>query len=542
MNDVEWSDLVSTWQQATPSDAERTTPTRAPSVHARARQALSISHATPTQGFVHALLQRVRRVDEWLALAQTALGTIGMCGVGLQLGARFGTHETLPHPAMGAGIAALLLAAATRARQRVRALRTNAEEQLASALAPTDEAPEAQGSDDGAGAAHDDAFADHLVVRPRREGAAQIAVAIWLAGCATAVATLLWGGSAPAAMYTLGMSVATGLLGAGLLSGIVHNNWFAVGARQEVRADARGVRVNGRLVAPSGQEVFGYVKRAQWGLPFGARAWCVTLYRLRRQVPAVVFEAEVTSIDQGTAVLRALHLSEDRNRLDLVARSPWTNVAAVITVSQCALFVPLILRVVTTPAGARSPALVAAPFVVMALGVLSGLAAVLPSRLSIGSDGVSLRWLGWRRFLSFAEVEHVQAKGTSLNLGCRGARPWVVRFGDAEVCEAACARIQAATLSLALTRTRSVALPVDPTHAASLSSGESAYRIAAVTDDVLAARLRDANLPREQRVAAAKALVQRAPEMARALLAAELRVSADPELRAEFEALLGPQD
>jgi hypothetical protein len=531
MNDVEWSDLVSTWQGADASSRDTLVGLRSPQWPAGLSQSLSasaVSPAAPTQGFAQALLQRARHIDEWLSVLQTALGTVGLCGAGL-------AAQAFPRASLGAGVAALLLGVASVWRTRSRATLRASEAMLQNL---------AQGEGEGEDAPGEDVFRSELVVRPRAQVAAQVASVICFAGIACGLATLAIlarGGHSAASTYTLGLSVAAALCGAGLLSGIVHNNWFTVGQRQRVRADNRGVFVNGALVVRPQQGMFGYVKRAQWGVPFRpgrSRALCITLYRLRNLVPAVVFDAEISSVDEGTAMLRALHLSEDRTRLDLVARSPWATPASVVMVLKQALVLPLLLHVLATPAGSRSPAVVAMLFALLVLGLLVALVALLPSRVSIGSDGVSLRWLGRKRFVAFSEVDRMEAKGGVLRIFRRDARPWLVAFGDREVCEAAYARIQAATQSLATARARGVAYSLEPSEFASLAGRESAYRIAAVTDDALAGLVRDANVPREHRVAAAKALLQRAPALAREQFAAELRVSADPLFRSELTALL----
>ncbi|APR80631.1 Hypothetical protein A7982_05978 [Minicystis rosea] len=174
------------------------------------------------------------------------------------------------------------------------------------------------------------------------------------------------------------------------------NPWPKI-ALTPVHADANGLRVGGKLVPRS-------AIRAGFVLP--GRTPLVRIERRRR--PSI--DLQVGDVAKGRALLRALGLDVSQTVATFRTSSRALSKRR-YTLSMIGLFMGAYGAVVATAINTRRHP--AAAFGIagglLFFGALLAMAVVLlmPTRLSVGADGLALRWFGRERFIGYDDVANV---------------------------------------------------------------------------------------------------------------------------------------
>ncbi len=180
----------------------------------------------------------------------------------------------------------------------------------------------------------------------------------------------------------------------GLLIHLWRRNPAADERSARVHADARGLRIDGRLLLEACR------LRAAWLEPGRGGP---TIVRLRARGLARGVTLAVHSRESGRAVLRALGVDPTR-----VTAHSWTMARPL---AERRLFAPAVITAglflaFGFVAGQSTP--VALALAVVALGVLV-VAAAAPTRVTVGADGVLVAWLGTGRFVAWSSVSSIEA-------------------------------------------------------------------------------------------------------------------------------------
>jgi hypothetical protein len=318
------------------------------------------------------------------------------------------------------------------------------------------------------------------------------------------------------------------------------------GARLEVGAD--GVHVDGRLAIPRASIERADVVRGSDGVTVAIRR--------RHGFVAVISVADVA---EGHALVRALGHSAEQAlsvfQLDSPIASPlrwWVFYAL--------LFVPAAAVVALGPA-----LLTALPFAYAAL-----LAGFVPTRLTIGLDGVLVRWMGLRELVPFAELRGVDHDGERLclHLASGQARRFSVRWvgvattGEkgsdatgfatrAAYLDAVVARVREAVAASGraggvggaalLRRGRDLSTWVSALRGL-LARGPAGFREGETPPEKLWSTLEDGAASPEARAAAAIALQPSLDDADRARMARVARVVVAPKLRVALDAVAEGDD
>jgi hypothetical protein len=215
-----------------------------------------------------------------------------------------------------------------------------------------------------------------------------------------------WGaagvGMAMLIAYVLGLLPA-GIIGvqlmfagvAGLL--LARRNWKPWSKVEVVEASDEGVSVGGRLRVPRAAIADGYYQPRTASTERPA-------VRLLDRWRGTVFEVEVEDEAQGQTLLRALELDASQRRADFYIASPVMGnpnaragaTAAVVSLVAITLFTKAMPHYFT-------PTLVVAAL----------LAFLIPSKLSIGIDGLVFRWLFYQRFLPMDAIVGAAPDGST---------------------------------------------------------------------------------------------------------------------------------
>ena len=193
--------------------------------------------------------------------------------------------------------------------------------------------------------------------------------------------------------------------------------------------------------------------------------------------------------------------------------------------------------------------------ITFALLVLALVLFVLPRRVRVGADGIAMRWLFLRRFVRIADVRQAEAQERRVGFGTNRRTESFVRLTlrdervDLLTADIEDARIVATRIEhvLGAATTRAPTLP-DVTRALARASGELAhdwlirlraaaagedatYRAAPIERDALVRVASDASRRREERLAAATALVATRDEQSRKAVAELANAVAEPAVR-----------
>ena len=325
-------------------------------------------------------------------------------------------------------------------------------------------------------------------------------------------------------------------------------------ARGEVTADGRGVFVGGALALARQDVAYGFVEAA----PDGARV------KLADATHGLRLEVRVKDAAEGRALLNALGLDVAQRVAPFFAASPVGGVRGFVVASAVAAGLwyvlanwfptyywrSVLLDDIVTLARVVSPVLL-----LLAWAVLSA----VPTRVTVGADGLDVRWLRRRRFVpyrsilrvvpAFGQLRVVLAEGATLRLrGQRRSftprtrpehRAMVDRLGAAIEEHVAASRLQEAVAQLPEPKGDGAgwlreldAVPV----------GAAGYRQAVVDDEVLWRVVEDASLDEKTRAGAAVVLRKLLGDEGRARLRVVAEATASPRLRVALEAASGTED
>jgi hypothetical protein len=172
-------------------------------------------------------------------------------------------------------------------------------------------------------------------------------------------------------------------------------NWRPVVTKVSVRAGPDGVTV-GDLFLPRGEIRAGFV------LP-GSTTEAPRVILRRRLRPEV--QIQVWSTEEGRALLHALGL--DASQTVAVFRTASLVLAKrrygiALGAGLALLWVLFVQTIMHLPDMGRV-VMIGAPFLI----VLSAILSMMPSRFSVGADGIVLRWLWVRRFVGYDDITGV---------------------------------------------------------------------------------------------------------------------------------------
>jgi hypothetical protein len=329
----------------------------------------------------------------------------------------------------------------------------------------------------------------------------------------------------------------------------------ADGDRGAVTADARGVFVGGALALAREDAAYGFVEAT----PGGARV------KLHDATHGLRLEVRVKDAREGRELLAAMGLDVSQRVAPFFAASPVGGVRGFVAASATAaglwfalatwlpthLFRSVLLDDLATIARVFMPFLV-----MMTWAVLS----TVPTRVTVGADGIGVRWLRRRRFVAyrsilrvvpaFGQLRVVLAEGTTLRLrGQRRSftpqtrpehRAMVDRLGAAIEEHVAASRVQEA-VALLPAPGRDGAGWLRELDAVQVAV-EGGYRRAAVDDEVLWRVVQDASLDEKTRAGAAVVLRKVLGDEGRARLRVVAEATASPRLRVAFEAASGSEE
>jgi hypothetical protein len=306
-----------------------------------------------------------------------------------------------------------------------------------------------------------------------------------------------------------------------------------------VRADETGVAVDGVLRMPRASVARAYVQ------PLGHRRPVVRLHG-KRGTPDL--DVVVSDVDEGTRILEALELDVAHRAVAFPGASPlYASIARQVGTGVAFVFLFLLAGFFTRLLG---PAVFAfLPFVAF----LPILCAMIPSRITVGADGVLTGWLGFERFHSFEEFPDVMPYGNGVALLSRSGKRVNVATTPARRRNPSYADVNRAAVEERIREAQRAFLQHRATNAEALvaRSGRTtedwveALRALAVSDDY-----REAAVPREAlwriaedpaaeptaRAGAAVALRGRIDEADRARLRVAAESSVSPKLRVALEA------
>ena len=323
-------------------------------------------------------------------------------------------------------------------------------------------------------------------------------------------------------------------------------------APDDVTVDARGVLVGGALALARADIAYGFVETA----PGGARV------KLSDASHGLRLELRVETAAEGRELLKALGLDVAQRVAPFFAASPVGGLRglAIAAGGTGAFWLALLYLL---PGYGWSSALLddiatIARCVTPVLAILTwAVFATLPTQVSVGADGLDVRWLRRRRFIpyrsilrvvpAFGQLRVVLADGTTLRLrGQRRSftprtrsehRAMVDRLGAAIDEHVAATRIQEAVAQLPppgsdgagwLRELDAVQVGI-----------EGSYRRAVVTDEALWRVVEDASLDEKTRAGAAIALRRVLGDEGRARLRVVAEATASPRLRVALEAASG---
>lgn len=331
------------------------------------------------------------------------------------------------------------------------------------------------------------------------------------------------------------------IIAAVLRFGVARENSRAVPAERDVHVSAEGVRVDGELIPRASIAEGSYQPRLR-------EPSTIRLFDRRKRI---VFEARAESEEQAQAMLRALGLDASQKRAEFRVAGRFAGPGAQGGMAALAMIGVLATRFfLETGPG---------PF--FALLAVLGLLAVIPSTMTVGVDGVLVRWLWQRRFIPMAEIVAAHAEGeTAIRLELEGGREELIpivsrkRRGGVftERRDMILARIREAKEShrspttgadvAALVGRGTRSLDEWKKALSSLTADNASYRQAALRDEDLWRLVEDPRASEDARAAAALLLRRGLDEPGRARVRIAAEATASPKLRVALEAATAPGD
>lgn len=333
-------------------------------------------------------------------------------------------------------------------------------------------------------------------------------------------------------------------------------NLRAKRSRANVRADADGVWVSGKLIVPRARIADGFFQPRPGRDPNKASSYGSSI-RLVDKRRRVIFEAEAEE-SEALEMLWALGLDPGSKRAEFNASSP-----LYATLGRNLLFifgmmgVGFLLALLLTALGARAPVI---PLLVLPM-FFGGM---LPSKIAVGVDGVLVRWLWQKKFIPMAQIASV-ARGaddrivrlqlvdgreeilyTSMRRRGSFASKWASQHRDAvlarigEAMMAYRARGTGADVSALVrrgSRTRTEWLEA----LRKLRESEGGYRDTVVRDDDLWRVLEDPSAPEDARGGAAMLLRRSLDDAGKARVRVAADATASPKLRVALDAAAGDE-
>jgi hypothetical protein len=328
--------------------------------------------------------------------------------------------------------------------------------------------------------------------------------------------------------------------------------------RAPVRVDREGVAVGGALGVPRARVANGYFQPRPHRGP--SRASSVgSSVRLLDKHRRIVFEAEADE-REALELLSALGLDPASKRVEFSGSSPLFATFArnmlFVVLSMVAMFA---CGVAVEALGLRSTGPIF-PMLMLPWFLVS----MLPSRISVGIDGVHERWLWRKRLIPMAQIAGVEriddrqlwlrlrdGSGHMLftsmhrknNLGTSFAKQHgdAVQARIAEAHQAFLAHASAADVSALVakgTRTREEWLAA----LGKLRDAQGGYRDAVVRDDDLWRLVEDPSAPADARGGAALLLRRSLDEEGKARVRVAAEATASPQLRVALDAAAGAAD
>jgi hypothetical protein len=326
--------------------------------------------------------------------------------------------------------------------------------------------------------------------------------------------------------------------------GLARDNSRAKAVERDIRISAEGVRSDGELLPRS-------LVADGWYQP-RARGSTIRLFDKRKRI---IFEARVSTEEQAQEMLRALGLDASQKRAEFRTVSPLAvRQQTGIGAGALAMAVMLLSRHFLHAAGPWPFISILAAFTCFVL---------IPAKVTVGVDGVLVKWLWQNRFIPMSEIVTIHAEGpTRIRLELAGGRVEIISTASAkqrsrggvftERRDMILARIREAwqthrargpgadVAALVARGTRS--LEEWKKALATLESADAGYRQAALREEDLWRVVEDPRASEDARAAAALLLRKSldAPGKARVRVAAE--ATASPKLRVALEASISDDD
>jgi hypothetical protein len=326
--------------------------------------------------------------------------------------------------------------------------------------------------------------------------------------------------------------------------GILRDNSRAKPVDRDIRISAEGVRIDGELL-PRGIIAEGWYQPRASG----------STMRLFDKRKRIIFEARVSTEEQAQMMLRALGLDASQRRAEFRTVSPLAvRQQTGIGAGALAVAVMLLSKHFAHAAGPW-------PFVTVLLSFL--LLALLPAKVTVGLDGVLVKWLWQKRFIPMSDIVTIHAEGpTRIRLELTGGRVEIISTASAkqrsrtgvfterrdmilarirEAWQTHRARGPGADVATIVARgTRS--LEEWKKALATLESADAGYRQAALREEDLWRVVEDPRASEDARAAAALLLRKGLDEPGKARVRVAAEATASPKLRVALEASISDDD
>jgi len=342
------------------------------------------------------------------------------------------------------------------------------------------------------------------------------------------------------------------VFGAVLRTTQLRTNHRATKRTRDVRATSEGVFVDGKLAVPVARVADGFYqpRRPAEKEKYGSS---VRLVSRRR---SILFEAEMEE-REALDFLHGLGLDPGSRRAEFGGGSP---LFSSLERQLAAIFGVLGLMVaVAILGGALHPALFFAAFLLLPAVFL----AMLPSKITVGIDGVLVRWLWTREFIPMKEIDDVvEESENAIRLRLRsgkervvftsmhykqGNTPVIVQDRDAILARIREAHRMHAAAGEAVDATALVARGAQTRREwlaslERLARHDGGYRDPVVRSEDLVRIIEDPTAPEDARAGAALVLRRSADEEARARVRIAAAASASPKLRVALDAAVAGTD
>jgi hypothetical protein len=331
-------------------------------------------------------------------------------------------------------------------------------------------------------------------------------------------------------------------------------NTRATKRQRQIRADKEGVFIDGDLVVKASAIADGFFQpRRQDG-----KAKYQSSVRLVDKRRRILFEAEMQDENEALDLLHALGLDPGSRRAEFAGGSPafatiGRQFATIFGVMGASAFMSAI---------GTALHLAIAPFMVFLMMPLV-FAAMWPSKITVGVDGVLIRWMWRKEFIPMSEIRGVSEAGeNALRLHLRSGEERIVytsmrhKQSSANVAinnrDAIIARIREAhrTYEARGEAVDATALVARGTQSRSewlvalekLARADGGYRQAIVRLEDLLRIIEDPAAPEDARVGAALVVRKSAGEEAKARVRIAAEASASPKLRVALDAAAAGTD